>query len=168
MSPGHPDKMMDSIAEAVVSEYLTKDPASRVAVDGAAKNNEIILMGEVTSTATVDIEVITKKVVSLIGYTKETSPCFNDTTINVSSIFTKQSPDIALGVDREDAAGDIGIMFGGAVREAPDLTCHSHYLARLLSYKIYKAGFKWAKPDQKTQVTIGYVEQDGVKVPHLY
>lgn len=165
VSPGHPDKVCDAIAEAIVDFHLNNSTVKpRVAVDGLVKNNKIWLAGEITSTAECDYNAIVKEVLTEIGYTPEKSPEFNYDNFILHCEFTKQSPDIAQGVDNAEStgAGDIGIMFGGAVNEAPDFTCWSHYLARLLSFEIYKYNFPWAKPDQKTQVTIKYV--DGVPV----
>ena len=112
-----------------------------------------------------DLDKVIRETLKHIGYNKEDSPLVNDENVKIETIFTKQSLDIALGVDRGDSAGDIGIMFGGAVNEAPDLTCHSHYLARKLSHKLYTAPLVWSRPDQKTQVTIGYEERGSINVP---
>lgn len=163
VSPGHVDKLMDTIAEAIVDYHLDNSVNSRVAVDGLVKNNLIVLAGEITSTETSSHRDIVKQAIFDIGYTPKVSPGFNHEDFQLQEVFTKQSPDIAQGVDSVkgcDAAGDIGIMFGGAVNEAPDYTCWSHYIARLLSYSIFKSGVEVFRPDQKTQVTIEY--QDGI------
>lgn len=166
VSPGHPDKVMDSIAEAVVDFHLNNSRVSRIAVDGLIKNNKVFLAGEITSEASANYFDIAQKVISEIGYTPRISPDFNHENFYLETIFTEQSPDIAQGVDRKgeefEGAGDIGIMFGGAVNEAPDYTCWSHYLARLISYTVFNSGIEWLRPDQKTQVSIEY--QDGVPV----
>lgn len=158
VSPGHPDKICDFIAESVLDYLLeVENKAPRVAVDGVIKNNKVHLVGEITAAHQVPFDTLVRRAISSIGYTKEVSPSFNDESVVVDTDFTMQSPDIAMGVDVK-GAGDIGIMFGGAVNEAPDLTSWAHYLARYLSYFVYKHKFAWAKPDQKTQVTIKYVD----------
>ena len=168
VSPGHPDKVMDSIAEAIVEAHLSHDNYARVAVDGVCKNNTVVLAGEISSRALINPLAITKKVIADIGYTFVKSPDFNDQTVIINPLFTTQSPDIAQGVNQGDkigeGAGDQGIVFGGAIREAPDLTGHAHYLSRFISYEIYKKGFDWARPDQKTQVTIEYEDGKAVRV----
>lgn len=165
VSPGHPDKICDSIAEAIVDYHIQNSVKSRVAVDGLIKNRTLVLAGEITSDAKPDYQILARHVIKEIGYTEDISPDCNNENLEVTTIFTEQSPDIAQGVDSvegTEAAGDIGIMFGGAVKEAPDFTCWSHYIARLLSYHIYTSGLTWLRPDQKTQVSIAY--EDGVPV----
>lgn len=165
-SPGHPDFVCDSIGEAIVDFAVDNDSHARVGVDGVIKNNQLTLAGEITTSSPIPFKAIAKDVVKHIGYTPENSPEFNHSNLEVRTIFTGQSADIALGVDPSDrgseGAGDIGMMYGGAVKEAPDFTAHSHYLARLISFKVYNHGFPWARPDQKTQVTINY--KNGVPV----
>lgn len=166
VSPGHPDKICDTIAEAVVDYQIDNNDYSRTAVDGVIKNNTILLVGELTSTQKPDFIALSRKAIQEIGYTPSRSPLFNSTTINVTDIFTTQSPDIAQGVDLNGdiGAGDIGIMFGGAINEAPDFTGWAHYLARLISFEIYQYDFLWDKPDQKTQVTVRYEDGKAVAI----
>ncbi len=170
VSPGHPDKVCDTIAESVVDyAYEQFGPKARVAVDGCVKNNTVVLVGECTNADKIPFEKLTRGVLSTIGYTEKVSSEFNDATCQVLPIFTTQSANIAQGVDHveKESSGDIGIMFGGAVNEAPDYTCWSHFLARYLSYYIYKHNFSWAKPDQKTQVTIKYADGVPVGISHI-
>ena len=136
VSPGHPDKVMDSIAEAVVDYAIDNSKcAPRVAVDGVFKNNKIILAGEITTDIRIPFSKIAKGVLQEIGYTPEVSPESNCDNVNVRAIITRQSPDIAMGVDVQ-GAGDIGIMYGGAIAEAPDHTSHSHYLAKKILWEL--------------------------------
>lgn len=163
VSPGHPDKVMDTIAEAIV-DYQVDNKGKKTAVDGLVKNNQVFLAGEVICDKEIPYEDIVKECLQKIGYTKEVSPDFNDANVKVTSIFTTQSPDIAMGVDKKEiGAGDIGIMFGAAIREAPDYTAWTHYLSRYLSYCLYKQ-LDWAKPDQKVQVTVKYEDDEPVEI----
>lgn len=162
VSPGHPDKTLDAMAEAIVDSYLDQDPKSRIAVDGLFKGTKVMLAGEITSHANVDKAKLVKETFREIGFRPEVYTELNFQNLEVIEMFSEQSPDIAQGVNQTQlGAGDIGIMFGGAVKEAPDLTCHSHYLARKISYHVYKdeAVKLHSRPDQKTQVTIRY--EDG-------
>ena len=151
VSPGHPDKVMDAIAESVV-DYQVDRGAARTAVDGCCKNNMVVLVGECSDYENIPFQDLATSVVRYIGYTPKNSPSFNSENMELISVFTGQSADIAAGTnDVAKGAGDIGIMFGGAVKEAPDFTCHSHYLAREISHKIYMLTFKNPQicPDQK-------------------
>ena len=115
VSPGHPDKVMDAIAEAIVDFHLNHSTfRPRVAVDGLIKNNKIFLAGEITSSESPSYKDIVRKVIMDIGYTPDNSKDFNYDNFSLVTEFTQQSKDIALGVDRDSAigAGDIGIMFG--------------------------------------------------------
>lgn len=166
VSPGHPDKVMDTIAESVVDYVLEHEKHPRIAVDGVCKNNWITLVGEISTNVKIPFRKIVTDSLKCIGYTADKSPLFNNENVFVKCNFTKQSPDIAQGVDHTDkeSAGDIGMMLCGAVKEAPDYTPWSHYLARLINFKLYQQtlndNLDWARPDQKTQVTIKY--KDGV------
>lgn len=165
VSPGHSDKLLDSIAEAIVDYAIDADPKSRVAVDGLVKNNRLFLAGEITCPVEIPFEKIVKDTIKNIGYTPDKVPGFNHENVQVETIFTMQSPDINQGVDKESGevnSGDQGIMFGGAVNEAPDYTPHSYYLAKEIGCKLFNCRFDidWMKPDIKTQVTIKY--EDGV------
>jgi len=175
VSPGHPDKIMDTIAEAIVNYHIAKDPRDRIAIDGVIKNNRIVLVGEITTSIFKSKEHqfdeyrnIIRNVLDWIGYNEDNSPDFNYKNFDLELTFTTQSPDIAQGVDaherESEGAGDIGIMFGGAVNEAPDMTSHAHYLARLLSFKLFESRGEIIYPDQKTQVTIRYENDVPVEI----
>lgn len=169
VSPGHSDKLLDSIAEAIVDYAIDADPKSRVAVDGLVKNNRLFLAGEITCPVEIPFEKIVKDTIKNIGYTPDKVPGFNYENVQVETIFTMQSPDINQGVDKEGGevnSGDQGIMFGGAVNEAPDYTTHSYYLAKEIGCKLFNHRYEvdWMKPDIKTQVTIKYEDDVPVEV----
>ncbi|MCY4265517.1 MAG: methionine adenosyltransferase, partial [Gammaproteobacteria bacterium] len=115
VSEGHPDKMADQISDAILDALLEKDPASRVACETMIKTGMVIVAGEITTEAYVDVESIVRKVVSDIGY-KHSESGFDANTCAVLNAIGSQSPDIAMGVDessdREQGAGVLGLMFG--------------------------------------------------------
>ncbi len=152
---GHPDKICDQISDAVLDECLKQDPESRVACEVMASNRLIIIGGEITTKAYVDITQAAWGVLAKLGYSE------NDFTVisNVNS----QSPDINQGVDKEKGvigAGDQGIMFGYATNETPELMplpiTLAHALVRKAETMRLNGQFKWAKSDMKAQVTIDY------------
>ena len=135
VSPGHPDKLCDQISDAVLDAYLKQDPSSRVAVEALGGHGKVVVMGEVTSTGSVDIEAIVKRIAG-----KE-----ND----VDVLIVKQSTEIAQGVDT-GGAGDQGIMVGYATSETPEFLPLETILARRLNQYLYE---RWPY-DGKTQVTL--------------
>lgn len=164
VSPGHPDKIMDAIAESIVDFQLEQGyKKPRVAIDGVIKNSCVVLAGECTNPNAIPVKQIVKETLSNIGYRSDVNPDnINSDNFTLINLIDGQSEDIAFGVDREEieGAGDIGIMFGGAINEAPDFTGWAHYLARYLSYRFYNWAnadrFETFYPDQKVQVTVEY------------
>jgi S-adenosylmethionine synthetase len=163
VSEGHPDKVADQISDAVLDAILTQDKNARVACETMVKTGVAIVAGEITTTAWVDIEALTRQVINDIGYTNS-EVGFDGHTCGVLNLIGKQSPDIAQGVDRkkpeEQGAGDQGLMFGYACDETdllmPAPIFYSHRLVEQQA-KVRKAGkLKWLRPDAKSQVTLRY------------
>lgn len=155
---GHPDKMCDLIADNILEAYLREDKESRVACEVVASKNRILIMGEVTSKAKVDVESIARKVITDIGYDNDELG-FNGNTIPIIIDLNKQSGDIAMGVNKEDiGAGDQGIMYGYATDESDNYMPLVHNIACKLARDIDNARKKNVltdlRPDGKLQVTI--------------
>src|SRR6188472_3298189 len=165
---GHPDKVADTISDAVLDACLKQDPNSRVACETYVKSNIAIVGGEITTKAKLDYVQIVRDAVKEIGYVND-DDVFHADRIFVQNILTAQSPDIAQGVDAkkakgkktaEQGAGDQGIMFGYACNETPELMpapiMFAHRLGRELT-RIRKAGkVRWLRPDAKSQVSVIY------------
>lgn len=151
---GHPDKICDQISDAVVDACLAQDPSSRVACECLIKDNNLIMAGEITSLAQVDYVAIAKQVLKEIGYTQEEIDNFQ-----IQSLISKQSPDIAQGVDT-GGAGDQGMMYGYASAETEELLplplVLAHNLCRKLAELRQADPNSPLKPDGKAQVTIRY------------
>ena len=169
VSEGHPDKMADQISDAVLDSILATDTKARVACETMVKTGVVIIAGEVTTDAYVDLEDLVRKTVLDIGY-DGSDVGFDGATCAVLNALGKQSPDIAQGVDRtapeEQGAGDQGLMFGYATTETdvlmPAPITFSHRLVEKQS-QVRRAGtLPWLRPDAKSQVTLKY--QDGKPV----
>ena len=177
---GHPDKVADTISDAVLDACLAQDKFSRVACETYVKSNIAIVGGEITTKAKLDYVQITRDAVREIGYVND-DDIFHADKIFVQNILTAQSPDIAQGVDAkkvkgkktaEQGAGDQGIMFGYASNETDELMpapiMYAHRLGRKLT-EIRKAGkaAKWLRPDAKSQVSMEYVNGKPVRITNV-
>jgi len=163
VSEGHPDKIADQISDAILDAILEQDTSARVACETMIKTGMVVVAGEITTTATVDIEAVARKTVLDIGYS-DSDMGFDGTTCAVLNAIGKQSPDIAQGVDRNSAeaqgAGDQGMMFGYATSETdvlmPAPITYSHRLVRRQAEVRKNGTLPWLRPDAKSQVTFKY------------
>lgn len=171
VSEGHPDKIADQISDAVLDSILAQDKHARVACETYVKTGMVMVGGEITTKAWVDMEQITRDVVRNIGYTSSDMG-FDADSCAVLSAIGKQSPDIAQGVDNETTqqlgAGDQGIMFGYATNETdvymPAAITYSHRLVQKQA-ELRKSGkLSWLRPDAKSQVTLKYVGNKPVEI----
>jgi S-adenosylmethionine synthetase len=176
---GHPDKVCDTISDAVLDACLAQDPSSRVACETYAKSNLVVVGGEITTRAELDFNTIARDAIREIGYTHE-DDVFHADKVLIMNAITSQSPDIAQGVDArkargketaEQGAGDQGLMFGYACNETPQLMpapiMYAHQLGRLLT-KIRKSGkVKWLRPDAKSQVSVRYENDQPVEITNV-
>lgn len=169
VSEGHPDKMADQISDAILDALLERDKDSRVACETMIKTGMVIVAGEITTEAYVDVENIVRDVINDIGYNHSESG-FDSNTCAVLNAIGSQSPDIAMGVDETDeheqGAGDQGLMFGYASNETdvlmPAPITYSHLLVKRQSEVRKNGTLPWLQPDAKSQITFRY--QDGKPV----
>jgi len=176
---GHPDKVCDTISDAVLDACLAQDPKSRVACETYAKCNMVVVGGEITTKAKLDFSTIAREAIRDIGYTHD-DDVFHADKVLIMNAITSQSPDIAQGVDAraaegketaEQGAGDQGLMFGYACDETPELMpapiMFAHRLGRQLT-KIRKAGgAAWLRPDAKSQVSVVYENGKPVRIANV-
>ncbi|WP_019934080.1 methionine adenosyltransferase [Oceanimonas smirnovii] len=171
VSEGHPDKIADQISDAVLDAIIKQDPKARVACESFVKTGMVIVGGEISTSAWVDIEDLVRRTVRDIGYTSSEMG-FDGESCAVLNAIGKQSPDIAMGVDREDkdpyaqGAGDQGLMFGYASNETdvlmPAPVTYAHRLVKRQAHVRKAKELPWLRPDAKSQVT--FVYDDGKPV----
>lgn len=176
VSEGHPDKVADQISDAVLDAMLTQDPNSRVACETLVTTGLVVVAGEVTTQAYVDIQEVVRRTIKKIGYTKA-EYMFDAESCGILTALHQQSPDIAQGVnegeglDKDQGAGDQGMMFGYATKETPEFMpmalAFSHRIVKKMS-ELRKEGktMKYLRPDTKSQVTIEYDDNGKPKRVH--
>lgn len=176
---GHPDKVCDTISDAVLDACLAQDPRSRVACETYAKSNLVVVGGEITTKAKLDFNQIAREAIREIGYTHD-DDVFHADKVLIMNAITSQSPDISQGVDAkaaegkdtdEQGAGDQGLMFGYACTETPELMpapiMYAHQLGRELT-RIRKSGqVEWLRPDAKSQVSVQYENDQPVRITNV-
>jgi S-adenosylmethionine synthetase len=176
---GHPDKVADLISDSVLDACLEQDAKSRVACETLVKSNQVVIAGEITTSAKINYEQVVRAAIRDIGYTND-DDVFHADKVFIHNLLTRQSPDIAQGVDAkaadgketaEQGAGDQGLMFGYACNETPEMMptaiMFAHRLGRELT-KLRKAGVVgWLRPDAKSQVSIRYENDRPITVENV-
>ena len=168
VSPGHPDKLCDHLSDAILDHVLSQDKESRVACETLVKGKSedagtVVVGGEITTQANLDIDELIRETILEIGYNSNELG-FNGNGCNIIKLLTKQSPDIQMGVDREEeknqGAGDQGLMFGYATNETeflmPSPIYYSHRLVEKQTNLLKTRAVSWLRPDAKSQVTFQY------------
>src|SRR5271154_817740 len=176
---GHPDRVCDTISDAVLDACFRVDTSSRVACETYAKSNLVVIGGEITTKACLDFNAIARDAIREIGYTHD-DDVFHADKVLIMNCITSQSPDIAQGVDAraaegkdtaEQGAGDQGLMFGYACDETPELMpapiMFAHRLGRELT-RVRKSGrVTWLRPDAKSQVSVQYENDQPVRITNV-
>ncbi len=176
---GHPDKVCDTISDAVLDACLAQDKHSRVACETYAKSNLVVVGGEITTRAILDFNAIARAAIREIGYTHD-DDVFHADRVLIMNAITAQSPDIAQGVNAaaaegketaEQGAGDQGLMFGYACNETPELMpapiMYAHQLGRELTRLRKSGAAKWLRPDAKSQVSVQYRDDQPVAITNV-
>ena len=176
---GHPDKVCDTISDAVLDACLAQDKHSRVACETYAKSNLVVVGGEITTRAILDFNAIARAAIREIGYTHD-DDVFHADRVLIMNAITAQSPDIAQGVNAaaaegketaEQGAGDQGLMFGYACNETPEFMpapiMYAHQLGRELTRLRKSGAAKWLRPDAKSQVSVQYRDDQPVAITNV-
>jgi S-adenosylmethionine synthetase len=173
VTEGHPDKVCDFVADSILDAYLAGDRGSRVACEVLAKSGDLILAGEITSGASVDVHAVAREAIRAIGY-NDASEAFNAKGVRITNLLTAQAVEIGNAVSSatdaatDQGAGDQGIMFGYATDETPEMLPLSillaHRLAKTLADSRHAGEAAWLRPDAKTQVSVRYADGRPVNV----
>ena len=161
ISDGHPDKIVDSVTDAILDEYLRYDKTVKLGCEGMAMENLFILGGESKSDSKIDIEKVVRKTIVDIGYDKDEYG-FNGHTLKIMNKMTEQSPEInkmVVNDGKDFGANDQGIAYGTSSNESRDFVTLPYYLARVFCYCVKNSGYDYIRPDVKTQVSVEYNEE---------
>jgi S-adenosylmethionine synthetase len=176
---GHPDKVADFISDSVLDACLEQDPNSRVACETLVKSNHVVLAGEITTEAVINYDAVAREAITEIGYVND-DDVFHASKVFITNLLTKQSSDIAQGVNageadgketNEQGAGDQGLMFGYACNETPEMMptaiMFAHRVGRELTKLRKSRVVEWLRPDAKSQVSIRYEDDKPVRIENV-